>query len=141
MLIVDYSRRMFESAAGGICTRSLGPYITTDVTLNSAVWALANQARHLHSWTLRDPAVLEQRPEIEVIRKLGHDPLNPRAAREVLCVGLRDVPSYVRLEEMLIETAHDALKGTGRRLALVTAGTMRLDVVRDDDDTQSGAKR
>ena len=137
MLIVDYSLQRFHDAAA-VDTRTIGDELADGVKLNAVIWALANQARHLHEWQRCGTDKLEANPSVKIIRALKHDPLNPNVAREVLC-GL-EIGSYVDFEEMLLTTAHEALKGSGSILALVTAGTFILDADRETPDLPAVAE-
>jgi hypothetical protein len=130
ILILDYSLQRFASAAPETDSRAVGPEVGNGVKLNAAIWALANQARHLHDWEGRKPELLEKQQDVAFIRQMGFDPLNPNAAREFLCVTLRAVSSYIAFEKMLMQTAYDVLNGTEWRLGVVTAGTLRLDPVK-----------
>lgn len=94
--------------------------------LNAAIWALANQSRHIHTWAQCDAAELEQKQEVQIFRRLQHDPLNLNAAREVLCA--LKVNSYVDLEALLLATADDAIAGTGRSIGFVSACTFLINV-------------
>jgi hypothetical protein len=128
MLIVDATIQRLRAGTEPLDTRDLGPLIGNGVRLNAAIWALANQARHIHAWIRCDAAELEQKAEVRIIGQLNFDPLNLNASREVLC-GL-DVNSYVNLEALLLATADEAMIGTGRSLGFVSAGSFLIDVDR-----------
>jgi hypothetical protein len=128
MLIVDATIQRLRTGLDGMDTRDLGPTIEDGVKLNAAIWALANQSRHIHTWAHCDATELEQKQEAQIFRRLRHDPMNLNAAREVLC-GLR-VNSYVNLEALLLATADDAIAGTGRSIEFVSAGTFLINVDR-----------
>jgi hypothetical protein len=101
MLILDYSMQRFRTDAEGVVdSRTIGPAIGNGVKLNAAIWALANQARHIHEWEECDHDKLEAKGEVKVLRSLDHDPLNLNAAREVIC-GLK-AASYIDFEEILL---------------------------------------
>jgi hypothetical protein len=50
MLIVDYALQRLGDSIRPVDTRDLGPKLSTGVRLSEVIWALANQARHLHEW-------------------------------------------------------------------------------------------
>jgi hypothetical protein len=110
-LIADYSLQRFRAAVPGINTREIGPNIRNGVKLNAAIWALANQARHLHSWLSCDDVTLGAKAESGIIRQLGYDPRDPNASREFLC--WIPVAGYVDIEDMLLASARSAVNSFG----------------------------
>jgi hypothetical protein len=134
MIIIDYSLQRFRQAANIEDLRIVGVEAYSGVKLNEAIWSLANQARHLQEWERRDEAKLETQDEIKVLRRLGLDPRSHDAAREFL--ARLNAASYLDLEEKLISTAHEILRGTGYELGLATAGSFRLDKV---DEARRGS--
>ena len=125
MLIVDYALQRLRQAIAPTETRTLGPDLQPGVRLNAAIWALANQARHAHAWETRDDAALEAQEEVQVIRALRHDPRNLNASREIICA--LPVNSYIDIEDMLLATAHEVVRGTRYHLGMIAAGVARLD--------------
>lgn len=106
MLIVDYALQRLADGIKPIDTRVLGPTLSGDVRLSAAVWALANQARHLHDWMQTPNARLEKNPSVKIIRDLDHDPLNPNVAREV--VAALPYEAYIDFEDAIFAIAEDA---------------------------------
>ena len=64
------------------------------------IWAIANQARHLHGWMHTAQGELESNPSVKVIRALQHDPLNPNVAREV--IAALPYEAYIDLEDAIV---------------------------------------
>ncbi|HET9392205.1 MAG TPA: hypothetical protein VFO29_01595 [Candidatus Rubrimentiphilum sp.] len=120
VLIVDYSLERFaeEADLDSKDCRKLGVETYGGVKLNDAIYALANHARHLHSWR-KDPKNIHAINR-DTLKQLGIDPLDDHAA----CRFLHNVaiPSYLDLEASLIITAHEALAGTGQQLAFTHRG-------------------
>ena len=106
VLIADYALQRLADSVEPLDTRELGPTLAHGVRLSAAVWALANQARHLHKWMNEAPDVLARNPSVVIIRSLQHDPLNPNAAREVLAA--LPYPAYVDFEDAISEIANEA---------------------------------
>ena len=108
VLMVDRALQRLRPGIGAVDTRDLGPEIVPGVRLNRVIWALANQARHLHEWVARADAQLHAQPDVQAIVALKQDPRNENAAREII-MGM-NLNSYLALEEMLIQTARDRSK-------------------------------
>lgn len=106
MLIADYALQRLGDAIKPVDTRGLGPVLATGVRLSACVWALANQARHLHEWMQTPSERLEENPSVKIIRALKHDPLNPNVAREV--IAALPYEAYVDFEEGIFAIADDA---------------------------------
>lgn len=107
VIICDYSLQRLRTEGKTADTRSLGPDAYNGVKLNRAVWALANQARHLHEWQQNQ----WDKKSYEVLVKLDLLPTEHDAARlflEKLCLR-----SYIDFEERLMQTAADVLGGLG----------------------------
>jgi hypothetical protein len=128
-LIADYSLQRFRAAVPGIDTREIGPDVRNGVKLNAAIWALANQARHLHSWLSCDDATLGAKAESGIIRQLEYDPRDPNASREFLC--WLPVAAYVDIEDMLLVSARSTINSFGSNLSMISAGTFILEKLRD----------
>jgi hypothetical protein len=83
MLLIDSSLRRFaenEKTKVKWWWKDVGDHFN-GVKLNKAVWALANHARHLHTWrTHRDNPSCEQQRSMDVIRELGMDPFHDHVA-------------------------------------------------------------
>jgi hypothetical protein len=124
MLIVDYARReAFTPEELESKARSLGLKLqhgasnagaAEPVELNRAIWALANQARHVHQWKRRSEDDLlsdsKSKCSVSIIKRLGYDPRDLRAAREL--IGRNGiVQSYIEFEEMLLETVYEIQRG------------------------------
>jgi hypothetical protein len=124
VLILDKILQRLGLRIGDLDTRDLGPDIEQGIKLNRAIWALANQARHLHKWVTRADAELHAQKDVKTIVALRHDPRNENAARELLC-GMH-LNSYLALEDKMIETAREVLATTGWSLTLLSAGSYRL---------------
>ena len=125
VLMVDRALQRLRPGISAVDTRDLGPEIVSGIRLNRVIWALANQARHLHEWIARADAQLYAQPDVQVIVALKHDPRNENAAREII-MGM-NLNSYLAFEEMMIQTARDVLAPTGWTLRMLSAGTYGLD--------------
>ena len=106
ILIVDYALQRLGDSIKPIDTRELGPTLSGGVRLGAAIWALANQARHLHEWMQTPNARLEENSSVRIIRALRHDPLNPNVAREVIFA--LPYEAYIDLEDAIFAIAEDA---------------------------------
>lgn len=111
MLIVNYALQRLGDSIAPIDTRDLGPMLPPGVRLTATIWALANQARHLHEWMQTPSDKLESNPSVKVIRSLQHDPLNPNVAREV--IAALPYEAYIDLEDAIFAIADDARKMEG----------------------------
>jgi hypothetical protein len=105
MLIVDYALQRLGDTIKPCDIRVLGPILSVGVRLSAAIWALANQARHLHDWMQTLNERLEENPSVKIIRALQYDPLNPNAAREV--IATLPYEAYVDLEDAIFAIAKD----------------------------------
>lgn len=123
IIICDYSLQRLRSEGGAADTRTLGLDAYGGVKLNQAIWALGNQARHLHEWQQNrwDPK------SYEVLVRLGLFPTYHDAAR--LFLEKLNLASYVDFEERLTHTAIDALKGSGFELTRNGPGIVTLTMV------------
>ena len=106
MLIADYAIQRLNDSIKPVDTRELGPVLATGVRLSACIWALANQARHLHEWMQTPIERLEEKLSVKIIRALQHDPLNPNVSREV--IAALPYEAYVDFEESIFAIADDA---------------------------------
>jgi len=120
IIICDYSLQRLRTEGDTADTRTLGPDAYNGIKLNSAIWALANQARHLHAWQKND---WDAKP-YEVLIALDLLPTYHDAAR--LFLEKLDLTAYVAFEEMLISTARDVLKAIGFELTRNGPGIVTL---------------
>jgi hypothetical protein len=88
--------------------------------LNRAIWALANQARHLHEWQQND----WDENSYKVLVALDLFPTYHDASR--LFLEKLNLPSYVDFEERLTKTTLDVLKRTGLELTRTGPGIVTL---------------
>jgi hypothetical protein len=112
MLIVDYSLQRFAQDARLNDWRNLGVEAYGTVSLNSAIYALANQARHLHDWK-KSPGSIHK-ANADAFKGLGLDPLHDQAAPQFL--QNLALPSYVDFEKGLLATPCAVLERSGWRL-------------------------
>ena len=104
MLLADACIQRLRRAADGVPdTRTIGANTKNGVRLNAAIWALANQARHIDSWVSTTDENLERYEEARTIRALDYDPRNLNVAREFVSLDLPQ--TYVEFEDMLLQTA------------------------------------
>jgi hypothetical protein len=106
MLILDYALQRLKDTIAPIDTRDLGPTLSPGVRLTATIWALANQARHLHEWMQTPSSELEKNASVRIIRALQHDPLNPNVAREI--IAALPYEAYADLEDAILVIAEDA---------------------------------
>jgi hypothetical protein len=126
ILIADYSiRRLGKEGDGEIPdTRTIGGDAYNGVKLNEAIWALANQARHLHEWEAKNAASPR---EHAVFLALNLPPLYHQAARMFL--EQMSLPSYIDFEDRLAQTALDVLAASPFRLDAASAGMVTIRMV------------
>ncbi len=89
--------------------------------MNEAVWALANQARHLHDWEAKNAASPREQG---VFLSLNLPPLFHQAARMFL--EKMSLPSYIDFEDRLAQMAFDVLAGSPYRLDTASAGMVTI---------------
>lgn len=120
ILICDYSLQRLSTEGSITDTRTIGAEAYNNVKLNRAIWALANQARHLHKWHQNN---WHQEP-YDVLMALDLYPTFSDAARRFL--EKLDLASYVDFEERLMATAHDVLTPTGYEVTRSGPGIVTL---------------
>jgi hypothetical protein len=120
MVICDYSLQRLGTEAAVVDTRTIGADAYNGVKLNQAIWALANQARHLHKWQQNN---WHQEP-YDVLVALELFPTYSDSAR--LFLEKLQLASYIDFEERLTATALDILKGTGFELTRMGPGIVTL---------------
>lgn len=120
MIICDYSLRRLRTEGDTVDTRTIGADAYNGVKLNKAIWALANQARHLDKWQQND----WHRESYEALVALDLFPTYDGAAR--LFLERLNLPSYLDFEERLTMTVHDVLKPAGLELTRTRPGTVRI---------------
>ena len=120
IIICDYSLQRLRTEGKTADTRTLGADAYRGVKLNKAIWALANQARHLHDWQNNN----WDEKSYEVLVALGLFPIYHDAAR--LFLENLNLPSYVDFEERMLDTARDVLRETGCDLTRTGPGIVRL---------------
>ena len=120
IIICDYSLQRLRTEGETPDTRTLGADAYNGVKLNRAIWALANQARHLHEWQQND----WDEKSYEVLVTLDLFPTYHDAAR--LFLEKLNLQSYIDFEERLTKTALDVLKVTGLELTRTGPGIVTL---------------
>jgi len=128
IIICDYSLQRLAAEGMTADTRTIGPEAYNGVKLNQAIWALANQARHLHQWQQNnwDPESYAVLLALEVFPTY-HD-----AAR--LFLEKLNLPAYVEFEDRLTSTARDVLAGTGFELTATGPGIVSISIVSRNAD-------
>jgi hypothetical protein len=117
MLIIGYSLKRLRTAGPLPKITDIGRDSYNGVKLNAAIWALANQARHVDNWHKCDKT---NSNEWKIIAKLNLEPREHEAAWHFL--EKLNLFSYLDLEESLLATAHEALKDSAIKLSTISAG-------------------
>lgn len=125
IMICDYSLQRINAEGLTVDTRTIGGEAYNGVKLNRAIWALANQTRHLHKWQQND----WHQESYNVLVSLQLRPTYPDAAR--LFLEKLELSAYVDFEERLTATAEDLLQGTGLQLTRFGPGIVTMTIRAD----------
>jgi len=104
MVILDYSLQRFAREAQLKNVIDLGQKAYGGATFNEAIYALANQARHLHAWMDGDKP---SKRNATIFSMLALDPSHGHAA----CAFLENLrlKTYLDFEERVLSTPRDIL--------------------------------